>query len=157
MIELRAATAEDVPVLFAMLRESAQAQGFPNEIAVTEADLQVDGFGPDPRFSVTFAVEDGEPAGMALWFFMYSTWVSRLGVYLEDLYVRPAFRGKGVGTLLLKHLADIAVKNGCRRMTWLVHANNEPAIRLYRKFGAVHLSDWQLMSVKNDALRSFAK
>lgn len=93
---------------------------------------------------------------MALWFFMYSTWVSRLGVYLEDLYVRPAYRGRGVGTALLTHLAKVAEENGCRRMQWLVHAQNEPAIRLYEKFGARHLSDWRLMSVKNDALRRAA-
>ena len=156
-MELRTATVDDVPLLFALLNESAAEQGFPDEVVVTEADLREDGFGATPRFHVTFAEVHGEPAGIALWFYMYSTWVSRLGLYLEDLYVRPEFRGKGVGTLLLTHLANVAVENGCRRMTWLVHASNEPAIRLYEKFGARHLSDWQLMSMKNEALHRAAR
>src|SRR5580765_4947437 len=91
---LRNATVDDVPSLLEMLRNSAADQGFPDELAVTETDLREDGFGDHPRFRAILAEWDSTPAGMALFFFNYSTWGSRSGLYLEDLYVRPEFRGR---------------------------------------------------------------
>ena len=149
---LRKALSSDAEQIFAMLQASAREQGFPDELAVTAEDLRTDGFGPDPRFEVLLAEFDGEPAGMALYFFTYSTWVSRLGLYLEDLYIRPEYRRHGIARALLRHLAEIARRQGCRRFQWVVHRENTSAIALYTSLGAQPLDAWTLMSVKGDAL-----
>ncbi len=150
VIQIRPTRPADVPLLYEMLRASAADQGFPESLAVTEADLLEDGFGPHARFQCAVAEIDQEPAGMALYFFNYSTWVSRHGLYLEDLYVHPNFRRAGVARALLEHLRCVARDQGCRRMQWLVHRENEAAIRLYRSFGAQSLDQWVLMSVKEE-------
>ena len=147
MITIRPALASDASLMFEMLRASAAAQGSPESLAVTQADLLEDGFGPRPRFHCVIAEQDRTPAGMALYFFNYSTWVSRIGLYLEDLYVDPRFRRAGVARALLRHLAEIARKEGCRRMQWLVHRENVAAIRLYHSFGAQSLDDWMVMAI----------
>jgi GNAT superfamily N-acetyltransferase len=128
------------------------SKGFADELAVTVDDLRKDGFGPDPHFQVVIAECNGVSAGMALYFFTYSTWVSRLGLYLEDLYISPDHRRKGVGRALLQHLAQIAREHRCRRFQWVVHRGNGNAIALYESFGARTLDDWVLMSIKGDAL-----
>ena len=137
--------------MFEMLRASAADQGCAASLAITEADLRVDGFGLRPRFRCVIAEQEQAPAGMALYFFNYSTWVSRIGLYIEDLYVAPKFRRMGVARALLDHLAAIAKKEGCRRMQWLVHRENAAALRLYQSFGAKALDDWMLMTLKEDA------
>ena len=134
--------------MLAMLRDSAAAQGSPDALIVTESNLLEDGFSPDPRFHCVIAEADGRAAGMALYFFTYSTWVSRSGLYLEDLYVVPEFRRAGVATALLQHLEAIAREKGCGRMQWVVHRANTSAIRLYQSFGAVTLDEWLLMGKK---------
>jgi GNAT superfamily N-acetyltransferase len=149
VINIRPSRPADVPLLFAMLRASAADQGAPESLAVTEADLLEDGFGPTPRFQCLIAEMDQSPAGMALYFFNYSTWVSRNGLYLEDLYVDPKYRRAGVARALLDRLAVIAKEAGCRRMQWLVHRQNEPAIRLYESFGAQAQPHWILMTRKD--------
>ena len=146
MTTIRPAQPADVPLLYEMLRASAADQGSPESLVVTEADLLEDGFGPAQRFRCMVAEVDGTPAGLALYFFNYSTWVSRIGLYLEDLYVAPGFRRSGVARALLDHLAGIAKEAGCRRMQWLVHRDNESAKRLYDAFGAHALPDWILMT-----------
>jgi GNAT superfamily N-acetyltransferase len=151
-MRIRPAGIDDVPVLLAMLRESAAAQGFPDEVVVTEEDLREDGFGPAPRFRALIADADGEPAGMALYFVTYSTWGSRLVMYLEDLCVRARFRRHGIARELLTTLAQVAAEEGCGRFQWLVHKDNTRAIHVYEKFGAAPAHEWQLMSVKGDAL-----
>jgi GNAT superfamily N-acetyltransferase len=133
-----------------MLRASAADQGFLQSLAVTEADLLEDGFGPQPRFHCVLAEVDQLPAGMALYFFTYSTWVSRNGLYLEDLYVDGQFRRAGVARALLDHLTGVAKEARCGRMQWLVHRANTSAIALYRWFGAQSLDDWILMTVKEE-------
>jgi GNAT superfamily N-acetyltransferase len=147
---IRPARPADVPLMLRMLCESAAEQGSPQAIAVSETDLLEDGFGGQPRFQSLIAEVDDAPAGMALYFFNYSTWVSRIGLYLEDLYVDPKFRRSGVARALLERLTMIAREQGCRRMQWLVHRKNEAALRLYRVFGAQSLDDWILMSVQDD-------
>ena len=147
MIAIRSALASDVPVLFQMLRASAADQGFPDALAVTESDLLQDGFGPQPTFRAVIASLDGAPAGTALYFFNYSTWVSRNGLYLEDLYVDPNFRRRGIGRALLDHLWTLAREQGCLRMQWVVHRDNHRAIRLYRSFGARSMDDWLLLTI----------
>lgn len=156
MIRIRPARVEDVPELLSMLREAAEAQGCPGEVAVTEQNLREDGFGPNPLFRALLA-DDGEtPAGMALYFLHYSTWGSRLVLYLEDLYVRPAYRHQGVAQRLLSTLAAVATDEGCARFQWVVQKQNAAAIRLYEAFGAAPLHDWLLMSLKGERLKSAA-
>lgn len=153
---LRDARVEDVPVILAMLRDSAAEQGFPDSLAVTEADLAADGFGPTQRFHVLLAELDGRPAGMALYFFNYSTWGSRMGLYLEDLYVDSSFRKRGVARALLVGLARIAIEHQCGRFQWVVHAANTAAVKLYESTGAEALVEWQLMSLKGEAIARLA-
>lgn len=148
MLRIRPAEVNDVPLLYRFLYASAVDQGFPDSLAVTEADLLHDGFGREPRFHALIAEVDGLPAGLALYFFNYSTWGSRDGLYLEDLYVAPEFRGRGVGTALLERLEDQARARGCGRFQWVVHRGNAPARRLYESFGASSLDVWLSMSRK---------
>ena len=152
MIKLRKAVPADAEQIFTMLQASAREQGFPDEVVVTVEDLRSDGFGPRPRFEVLMAELDGRPAGMALYFFTYSTWVSRLGLYLEDLYILPEDRRHGVGRALLRHLGHIAREQGCRRFQWVVHRENAKAIALYKALGAQTLDEWALMSIKGKDL-----
>jgi len=128
-----------------MLYDSAVAQGSPESLVATEANLLADGFAPQPRFQCVIAEVDGVPAGIALYYYDYSTWVSRKILYLEDLYVDPAFRRAGIARALLDRLVTIARNEGCGRMAWVVHRENEAALRLYRSFGAQPLEDWNLM------------
>ena len=139
-----------------MLRNSAADQGFPDELAVTETDLQEDGFGDHPRFRAILAEWGSTPAGMALFFFNYSTWSSRSGLYLEDLYVRPEFRGRRIARSLLIRLAQIAVEEDCGRFQWVVHSQNTNAVSLYESMGAQSLREWTLMSIKGDGIRRLA-
>jgi GNAT superfamily N-acetyltransferase len=132
-----------------MLCASAAEQGSPESLAVTPADLLDDGFGPHPLFQSVIAEVDQAAAGMALYFFNYSTWVSRIGLYLEDLYVDPRFRRAGVARALLDHLSAIARNAGGRRMQWLVHRENQAALQLYRSFGAQSLDNWIVMVRKD--------
>jgi len=129
-----------------MLYDSAVAQGSPESLVATEANLLADGFGPQPRFYCVVAEVDGSPAGIALYYFDYSTWVSRRILYLEDLYIDPAFRRVGVARALLNRMVTIARNEGCGRMAWVVHRENEAALQLYRSFGAQSLDDWTLMA-----------
>jgi GNAT superfamily N-acetyltransferase len=148
MLSIRPAREDDAALIYEMLKASATEQGFPDELAVTEDSVREDGFGPQPRFRVLIAEADSTPAGMALFFINYSTWGSRLGLYLEDLYVRPEYRRSGVALALLRRLAALAREENCGRFQWVVHRENERAIRLYESFGAKTLQEWLLMSIK---------
>lgn len=152
MTRVRPAVAPDAPAILDMLRESAACQGFPDEVCVTADDLRDDLFGPAARVHALVAERDDTPAAVALYFFTWSSWVSRNGLYLEDLYVRPEYRGLGMARELLSQLARIAVQHGCGRFQWVVHRENRAALQLYESFGARRLDDWVLMSVKGDAL-----
>ena len=134
--------------MFEMLRNSAVDQGFLESLAVTEADVAEDGFGPQPKFTCLIAEKDRVPAGIALYYFDYSTWVSRMGLFLEDLYVNPQHRRAGVAQALLRRLTEIARSAGCRRMHWLVHRENTAAMQLYRSFGARSLDEWMIMTIR---------
>ena len=142
---IRAATLSDVPVLFEMLRATAREQGNEGALCVDPVALQEDGFGPAPRFHALLAECEGRPAGMALYFFTYSTWTSRNGLYLEDLYVAPPFRRLGVARDLMGRLEAIAVGHGCGRLQWLVLRDNASAMRFYEALGATALPEWQVM------------
>ena len=152
VLTIRNAVVEDVPAMLEMLSDSACDQGFEDEVGVTASDLISDGFGDNPKFLCVIAELDGQIAGMALFFLIYSTWGSKTVLYLEDLYVRRNGRNMGVARSLLEHLARVATEKGCTRIQWLVHAENLPAIRFYESIGARSLTDWTLMNLKDEAI-----
>jgi GNAT superfamily N-acetyltransferase len=153
---LRPARPDDVPLILALVRELAEYERAPEACHATEAALAESLFGPRPHAEVVIAEADGGPAGFALFFHNYSTWEARRGLYLEDLFVRPAFRGRGVGRALLEHLARVAVERGCARFEWAVLDWNEPAIGFYRALGARPMDEWTVMRLDGDALRRLA-
>lgn len=144
-IVIRAARADDVPAMFEMLVASAAEQGHAQDLCVDVESLREDGFGASPRFQALLAECDGRTAGLALYFFTYSTWTSRNGLYLEDLYARPECRRLGVARALMERLRAIAVAQGCGRFEWVVQRDNAAAIRFYESLGAMALSSWRLM------------
>jgi GNAT superfamily N-acetyltransferase len=125
-------------------------------VEATEAGLLRDGFGPNPFYYCLIAEQEGRPAGFALYFFNYSTWVGRPGIYLEDIYVEPEFRGLGIGKALLKRVAAIAVENNCRRFQWEVLDWNTSAIEFYRAMGAEFLDEWRNVRIGGEALERLA-
>jgi len=142
----------DVPLILEFIRELAEYEREPQSAVATAADLLRDGFGPEPKFRVDIAEWSGEPAGFALYFWNYSTWQGKPGLYLEDLFVRPRFRGKGIGKALLVHLARVAIKNNCGRLVWQVLDWNTPAIEFYKSLGAETMTEWLTMRVTGKAL-----
>ena len=156
MLQLRPAEAADVPAILRLIHGLAEYERAPDEVKATEADLLRDGFGAKPMFHVVIAEWDGAPVGFAFYFFNYSTWHGRPGLYLEDLFVEPAFRGCGIGKALLVHLARIAVAKGCSRYQWQVLDWNEPAILFYEAMGARVLREWLTVRVDGDGLTRLA-
>jgi GNAT superfamily N-acetyltransferase len=157
MLQLRAAVPTDVPAIRALIRELAEYEKEPGQAVATEEDLLRDGFGPVPRYRCIMAIWEGESVGFALYFNNYSTWQGRWGLYLEDLFVRPSMRGKGIGKALLVELARIAVRDGCGRFQWQVLDWNQPSIDFYEKLGAKPLKEWLTMRVDGEALERLAK
>jgi GNAT superfamily N-acetyltransferase len=155
-LSIAPATPADVPLLVALIRELAEYERLLHEVRIGPADLERDLFGPRPYAEAVVARDGSEPVGFALWFYNYSTFAGRPGLYLEDLFVRPAHRGRGYGEALLRHLARIALERGCARFEWSVLDWNEPAIRFYRKLGAVAMDDWTVQRVTGEALRALA-
>ena len=156
MLSIRPATIEDVPVLTAMIRELAEFERDLKSVVTTEADLARDGFGPDPKFRALIADWDDQPAGYALFFDFYSTWRGRQ-LYLEDLFVRPQFRNRGIGKRLLAATARIAGDNNCHGMRWEVLDWNHPAVEFYKSLGAEFLDEWRLVLLKDNALQRLAE
>ena len=153
---IRPATAEDVPQILTFIRALAEYEREPEAVVATEADLLRDGFGPNPFYWCLIAEQDGEPAGFALCFYSYSTWLGRPGVYLEDLFVLPRFRGLGIGKALLQRVAGVAVEKECPRLGWEVLDWNTPAIEFYSAMGAEFLDTWRNVLVSGEALRKLA-
>ena len=156
-LRLRDATRDDVPAIRQLIRELAEYEKEPDSAVVTEADLLRDGFGERPLFRVVMAEWNGEVAGFAFYFLNYSTWQGRPGLYLEDLFVKPSHRGRGIGKALLVHLAGIALRENCGRFVWQVLDWNEPAIGFYQSLGARVMKEWLTMRVDGDALRRLAQ
>jgi len=157
MLTLRPATPSDVPAILGFIRELALYEREPDAVLTTEADLLRDGFTEPRRFHCLMAEWDATPVGFALYFYNYSTWEGRPGIYLEDLYVQPAQRGKGIGKSILTRLAAIAVEEDCARFEWSVLDWNQPAIDFYHSMGAVMKSEWRGMRVDGEALKNLAK
>jgi GNAT superfamily N-acetyltransferase len=153
---LRAATPADVPTILRCIRGLAEYERLAHECMATEALLRETLFGETPAAEVVLAFDGGTPAGFALWFRSYSTFLARPGIYLEDLFVFPEFRGRGLGRRLLKHLAGIAVARGYGRLEWAVLDWNVDAIRFYESLGAVPMGDWTTYRVAGDVLTSLA-
>jgi GNAT superfamily N-acetyltransferase len=154
---IRKATPADVPVILDFIRALAIYEREPDAVSATEEGLLRDGFGHNPFYFCMIAEHEGAPAGFALYFFNYSTWMGRPGLYLEDLFVHPEFRGLGIGKALLQRVAAIAVENNCPRLQWEVLDWNTPAIDFYRAMGAEFLDEWRNVRVSGDALARLAE
>ena len=155
MTRIRPADPADVATILGFVRDLAAFEREPEAVEATEESLAAALFGSQPAAEAVIA-EDGEALGFAIFFHNFSTWTGKRGLYLEDLYVTPAARGRGVGAALLRHLARIAVDRGCARFEWSVLDWNEPAIRFYRAMGAVGQEEWTVQRVSGDALTRLA-
>ena len=142
----------DVPVILQMIKGLAEYERLSHQVVATEDSLRETLFGPRPAAEVVLAYNGGEPIGFALFFHNYSTFMGRPGLYLEDLFVVPSWRARGVGRRLLAHLASIAVERRCGRMEWAVLDWNESAIGFYKRLGASLLDDWRICRLTGDAL-----
>jgi len=155
MLTIRAATIEDVPLLRELIWELADYEKEPDAVKTTAADLAREGFGTTPRFRALIAEWDRQPAGYALFFGYYSTWRGP-GLFLEDLFVRPNFRGRGVGKALLAQVARTATQEACVLLRWEVLHWNQPAIEMYKALGAEFTEGWRSMLLMGDALQTVA-
>jgi GNAT superfamily N-acetyltransferase len=156
-LRIREAVPADVPVLASLIRELAEYERLLPEVSMTEERLAAHLFGPRPYAEVAIAEDqDGRPLGFALFFHNFSTFLGLPGIYLEDLYVRPGNRGRGVGRALLEHIARVARQRGCGRLDWSVLKWNEPAIGFYQRLGARANSDWTGYRLEGDALARLA-
>jgi GNAT superfamily N-acetyltransferase len=157
MLSIRPATPQDARLILDFIRDLAEYERAPEAAVATEADLLRDGFGPNPKFQCVIAEWDGAPAGFAFYFYNYSTWQGRPGLYLEDLFVRPQYRGKSIGKALLVHLAQVAVRENCGRFQWQVLDWNTPAIQFYESLGAKKLTEWLTMRVEGEDIEKLAQ
>jgi len=156
MLSIRNATAADAALILDFIRRLAKYEREPNAVVATEADLVRDGFGPNPKYRCVIAEWDNAPAGFAFFFYNYSTWRGQPGLYLEDLFVMPEMRGKGIGKALLKHLAEIALRENCYGIRWMVLEWNDPALKFYESLGAEVLGEWETMLLWGAALEELA-
>jgi GNAT superfamily N-acetyltransferase len=155
-IKIRRATERDVPLILDLIKGLAEYERLAHEVTASETGLRQSLFGASPGAEVIIAEADSEPAGFALFFHNFSTFVGKRGLYLEDLFVKPAWRGKGVGRRLLVHLAQLAIERDCGRLEWAVLDWNEPAIRFYRGLGAQPMHDWTVFRLAGDTLHQLA-
>jgi GNAT superfamily N-acetyltransferase len=157
MLEIRPAERSDSALILGFVRKLAEYERLLHEVAATEADVVRDLFGPNPRVFCDIALWDGAPAGFALWFHDYSTFRGRHGLFLEDLFVEPAYRGRGIGKALLKRLARRCQAEGLDRLHWWVLDWNAPSIAFYKSLGAVPMGDWTAFRLTGDALKKLAE
>ena len=153
---LRPATPADTPLILAFIRALADYEKLSHEVEATEEKLRATLFGEQPSAECILAFADGAPAGFAIFFTNYSTFLAKPGLYLEDLFVKPEFRGRGIGKSLLLHLARLANARGCGRMDWAVLEWNQPAIDFYESLGAQRMRTWQICRLTGDALARHA-
>ena len=153
---IRRARSNEAEIVFALIQELAEYENLTHEVEATEADIAAALSSEPPRFTCEIAEWDGEVAGFAVWFVNFSTFAGKPGIYLEDLYVRPAFRRNGIGQKLLAHLARTCLDNGWARLQWSVLDWNAPSITFYKSLGAVMMDDWTLCKVTEPALGQLA-
>ena len=155
-VRIRPADIDDSALILELIVGLAEYERLPDEVVATEGRVRASLFGPRPDAEVRIAELDGEAVGFALFFHNYSTFLAQRGLYLEDLFVQPAARGRGVGRALLADLAALAVERGCGRLEWSVLDWNTDAIRFYRSVGAVGMDDWTVQRLAGDALARLA-
>ncbi len=153
---IRDARAEDVPLILAFIRELAEYERLTHQVVATEKLLGESLFGERRAAEVLIGMLDHIPVGFALFFHNFSTFLGRPGIYLEDVYVRPEYRGRGFGQAFLAHLAKLARERGCGRLEWAVLDWNESAIRFYERLGAVAMDEWTVYRVTGEALAKLA-
>jgi GNAT superfamily N-acetyltransferase len=156
MISIRPASEQDTPLILQFIRGLADYEKLSHEVVATEAGLHKWLFGSRPMAEILIASWSGEPAGFALYFHNFSTFLGRPGIYLEDLFVELEHRGKGIGKALLIQLAKIAEERGCGRLEWAVLDWNRPSIEFYRKLGAVPMDEWTVFRLAGDSLHRLA-
>lgn len=156
MIEIRTATAADAQLILDFIIELAVYERAKHSVVTSVDEISVTLFGPDAKAYALICTVDGVPAGYAVYFYNYSTWLGRKGIWLEDVYVTPACRGRGAGKALLKHVANIAVRENCGRFEWSVLDWNTPAIEFYEALGAQPLDEWTIYRLTGAALRQLA-
>jgi GNAT superfamily N-acetyltransferase len=155
-MNIRPAKTSDIDEILALIYELALYEKAPEEAKATKSQIMESFFSDDPKVFCEIVEVEGEIAGLAIWFLNYSTWQGKHGIYLEDLFVRPQFRGRGIGKALLKHLAGICVDRGYGRFQWWVLDWNEPSIEFYKALGAVAMDEWTVYRVTGDALTDLA-
>ena len=156
LLSIRPATADDVPLIRQLIAELAEYERLADAAVATDDDLRAQLFGAQPAAEVLIGEVDGEAAGFALFFHNFITFLGKRGLYLEDLFVRPAFRGSGLGRHLMASLARIAVQRDCGRFEWSVLDWNAPAIGFYRTLGAVGMDEWTVQRLEGEALHALA-
>lgn len=156
-LQIRSARVEDAPIILELIRDLATYERAPDEVTATEEQLVHVLFGPRPAAEVLLAFEEQSPVGFAVYFYNFSTWLGRPGLYLEDLFVKPEKRGKGYGRALLVELAKIARDRGCGRMEWAVLDWNEPAIKFYHTLGARPMDEWTVFRLTRDGIEKLAR
>lgn len=156
-ITIRFATADDVPLILSFIRGLAEYEKLLDAVKATDDMLRVTLFGPKPAAEVLIAEDEGKPVGFALFFENYSTFLAQRGIYLEDLFVTPEARGRGVGRILLQRLAALALERDCGRLEWAVLDWNAPAIGFYKRMGAVPMDDWTVNRLTGPALERMAR
>jgi GNAT superfamily N-acetyltransferase len=154
---IRRARPDEAGLVLSLVRELAEYEKLLHEVEATEAMIGAALFGADPRLFCEIAEWEGEPAGFAVWFLNFSTFSGRAGLYLEDLFVRPPQRGKGIGKAMLAHLAKLCVANGWSRLQWSVLDWNTPSIEFYKSLGAVLMDEWTVCRISGPALTALAE
>lgn len=155
-IDITPATVADVPLVLRFIKALAEYERMTDQVVATEESVRESLFGGRPSAEAAIARVNGDPVGFAVWFYNYSTFLSRPGLYLEDLFVLPECRGRGVGRALLQHLARVAVSRGCGRLEWAVLDWNDLAIRFYLSLGAQPMSEWTVYRLTGDSLKRLA-
>jgi GNAT superfamily N-acetyltransferase len=155
-LSIRAVREDEIDLVLAFIRELAEYERLAHEVTATAQDLRAALFGPRPHAEAVLGCIDGQPCGFALYFHNFSTFLGKPGLYLEDLYVRPEARGRGLGSRMLAWLARLALERGCGRFEWSVLDWNESALRVYRSLGARAADDWTLHRVTGEALVQLA-
>jgi len=156
-LRIEEATEEDIPLILAFIRELAQYEKVLGRVSVTEESLRATLFGPTPYVEAVIAYENAEPVAFAIYFFTYTSFAGRPSLYLEDIFVRPASRGLGVGRQLIAFLARRASQRGCERMEWSVVNWNQAAMAFYKRLGAEPVTDWTVYRLEHDSLEQWAK
>lgn len=154
---IRLALPSDLGLIVSLVRELAEYERLADQAVATEDDLKTALFGAAPKAHALIVEADGHPAGFAVYFYNFSTFVGRAGIYVEDVFIRPQFRRRGLGRAVFRHLAQKTVAEGCGRMEWSVLDWNEPAIRFYASLGATPMRAWIIERLSGTALKKFAE